>query len=547
MNVKIETIQYAQSFFKPGEPARLSVQVSGEAGALELVASFRSLFRAVGEIRRPLDLSAGPVNVWLEWQPPAAAPAGYGLELRVLGPGSQVLAEASSAFDVLERWTQNPRYGFLSDYSPSRSDEADTMASLTGYHVNALQFYDWMYHHDQFLVSWDPYTDLFGRVHSIQTVKRLIDAAHQREIAAMPYTAVYGASLEFFKAHPEWDMYKADGTPHVFIENLMGYMDMRPGSGWTQHLLAQFQDILGSTSFDGIHLDQYGGPKIGYDSQGNAFDLAQPMADMINATAELVRRERGNRGAVVFNAVTNWPIEKVAPAREDIVYIEVWEPYTSFTNLRQLILQAQRLGGGKPVVLAAYIDPALQANARLMDAIIFASGGGHIALGEKDGYLADPYFPKYKTLTPELSATLKRYIETAIRYQEVLGPTAQDVTADYQNRLSVQGVETTPSLLFDKVYPIARENGRYTALSLVNLLGLKHGEWAKEVSAPRSLGPTTVEISGVDRPVSQVGFVSPDGAALEPRLLEFSQSGGLLRFTLPSLEYWDLLLIEWKE
>jgi dextranase len=250
---------------------------------------------------------------------------------------------------------------------------------------------------------------------------------------------------------------------------------------------------------------------------------------------------------VVFNAVTNWPIEKVAPAREDIVYIEVWPPYTAFTNLRQLILQAQRLGGGKPVVLAAYIDPALQANARLMDAIIFASGGGHIALGEKDGYLADPYFPKYKTLTPALSAVLKRYIETAIRYQEVLGPTARDVTTEYQNRLSLQGEETTPGLLFDKVYPIARENGQYTALSLVNLLGLKHGEWAKEVSAPRPLGPTTVEISGVDRPVSQVGFVSPDGAALEPRPLEFSQSDGLLRFTLPALEYWDLLLIEWKE
>lgn len=552
MNVTIDSISYSKSFYKPGEPVKVSVIANlsqpGEPGAetpVSLVATFRSVSQTVGELRQEVRLPAGASRLTFEWQPPLTSPAGYGLDVQFL-LGDRVLASASSAVDVLEHWTQNPRYGFLTDYSPDRADIPETMATLTGYHINGLQFYDWMYTHDQFMVDWDPYTDLFGRIHSIKTVNALIEAAHTRNISAMPYTAVYGASYAFFRAHPEWALYNPDGTPHVFIENTMGYMDNRPGSGWTKHLLGQFDQILTKTAFDGIHLDQYGDPKTGYDAQGNAFDLAQPMADMINATKALVDQKRGSDGAVVFNAVTNWPVEKVAPARQDLVYIEVWPPYTWFTNLRQLIVQAQKLGGSKPVVLAAYIDSNLEDNARLMDAIIFASGAGHIALGEKDGYLVHAYFPNYQVLSPELRAVLKRYIEFSIRYQQVFGPSARDVTADYQNRLNIEGVDISQSMAYDKVYPIVRENERYTALNLVNMLGLKHPEWAKKVEPPAVLGAVSVQLRQAGRPVKQVWFASPDSDTIRLRPLAFTVVDGTLNFTLPGLEYWDLVMIEWE-
>ncbi len=553
MSAKIESIAYAKSFFKPGEAVKVTVGLAAEqlaAGGTGqpavLVASFRSLNQQLAEVRQEISLAPGPQSVELSWLPPAAAPHGYGLDLS-LEAGGQTLATASSAFDVLESWTQAPRYGFLSDFFPGRTDAGETMADLTGYHVNGLQFYDWMYRHDQFLTDQEPYTDLFGRVLSIQTVKSLIDAAHQRNIAAMPYTAVYGASLDFFQAHPEWDMYNADGTPHVFIEGKMGYMDMRPDSGWTKHLLGQFADILARTAFDGIHLDQYGDPKVAFDAQGNLYNLAQPMADMINATHAVVDKARPQGGTVVFNAVGNWPIETVAPAREDIVYIEVWSPYTYFTNLHQLIAQAQTLGKNKPVVLAAYIDPSQEANARLMDAIIFASGGGHIALGEKDGYLADPYFPKYKTLSPELSTALKRYIEFTIRYEDVFGPAAREATPAWMNRITVAGKKGSPSMLYNMVYPLVRENGSFTAINLVNMLGLSHGEWNQAVEPPTLLGASSVEVSGVSRTVKQVYFATPDGADIGLRPLAFSQQDGILRLELPELNYWDMILIEWGD
>ena len=82
----------------------------------------------------------------------------------------------------------------------------------------------------------------------------------------------------------------------------------------------------------------------------------------------------------MFNCVTNWPTEQVANSNEDIIYIEVWPPYTSFTDLHALIISAQNLGQGKPVVLAAYLHPQGSANPQINDAIIFASGGTHIEL-----------------------------------------------------------------------------------------------------------------------------------------------------------------------
>ena len=553
MTVSIDSVAYSKSFYKPGEPVSVTVNLTATPlatppGQAVLAADFLSVDQPAGQVRQALAAGQGKQSVTLTWQPPASAPHAYGLDVRVETPGGTVLASASSAFDVLASWTQAPHYGFESDFTPGRSDAAETMADAAAYHLNGLQFYDWMYRHEQFLTDQEPYVDLFGRNLSIKTVDAMIDAAHARNIAAMPYSAVYASSLDFYNQHPDWAMLNLDGTAKVFIEGKMMYMDPRPGSPWVQHLLAQYDDVLKRTAFDGIHLDQYGDPKMAYDAQGHIYNIDDALVSIINATHNVVAKDRPNgTGAVVFNAVTDWPIEKVAPAEEDFVYIEVWPPYTGMTELHSLIVGAQKLGGNKPVVLAAYIDPAMEANARLMDAIIYASGGGHIEFGEKNGYLADPYFPKYKTLTPELSATLKRYVEFTIRYEDVFGPAAKEVTPDWQNRIKIQGAETAPGMMYDKVYPLVRENAQYTAVNLVNLLGLQRGEWATAENPPSPLGKTGVDITGVTRTIKQVYFASPDGTDIGLQPLAFTQQNGGLHVDLPGLQYWDMLLIEWGD
>lgn len=544
-------LQPHQAFVLPGQSGYWTISLSAglpQRVLLEVVITH--LAEAVWVERR--QVQAGTSVLALAWQVPEATPSGYGLEVRLLD-GDRQLGRLSSAFDVLEHWAQMPRYGFLTDFSPERGNVDHTLDLLARYSINGLQFYDWMYRHDTLLPQDEPYLDPLDRKLSLGTVEELIAAAHQRRMAAMPYTAVYGASLDFHQDHLDWGLFDAEGQPETFFD-FLAIMDPRPDSPWSRHLLGQYQQVLEHTAFDGIHIDQYGDPKTGFDVQGHGFDLAQPLAEFIAASRQVVDRLRPD-GTVVFNAVGNWPIESVAPAPQDLVYIEIWPPDTHFVDLQRIIVQAQALGGGKPVVIAAYIDPAAEANVRLADAVVFASGGGRIELGEMrgggPGYLSDPYFPKYSALSPQLAEQLRRLYAFAVRYQDVIGPRTIDATPFYRERISLRAggapVSSDPAAVKDKIWPIVRQTEGYTAVSLINLMGLAHPDWNDPLPGPpQTQQDLLLEISAVEMPVKAVWLASPDREDLSLQPLSFELAEGQLQIPIPELAFWDLVLIEWE-
>jgi len=547
--VTIQTIHFEKAYFHPGEPAKWSVIISSDSSkemTIRLVSRISHLDRIITEITQDIVFNRNEQQVEFTWQPPIDAPMGYGLDVYLEALDGQLISTIKSAgFDVLEKWIQMPRYGFLTDFQPGRTEIAGPVSIMADYHINALQFYDWMYRHEQFLTTEEPYVDLLGRQLSRQVVDELIDTAHTRGIAAMPYTAIYGASIDFYRQHPDWALYQAKGKPALFGNNFMAIMDPRSDGPWMRYLLNQFEEILTQTQFDGIHLDQYGDPKVGYDIDGNFIDLAVELPKSINATKAVVDKFKPG-GAVVFNCVTNWPTEQVANSNEDIIYIEVWPPYTSFTDLHALIISAQNLGQGKPVVLAAYLHPQGSANPQINDAIIFASGGTHIELGEGNNYLADPYFPKYESLSKSQAAAIKRYYDFAVRYQNWIGSQTQDATGKWNNEISIPGFETSNSLTYNKIYPLVRETEGVTAISLVNLLGLPGGDWNQPVPNPEPQSEFEHILEIGDKKVASIGFASPDNEYFAITSLEFTQENGDLHIKVPGLNVWDLIIVEWE-
>jgi len=550
-SVQITAFHPDKATYRPSEPVELLITLTSaltQSLSADVTASVKYLTEEVTPLAQPVELPpSGQQTLRLTWSPPPDAPRGYGVDLAVHDTSGQTLAVGHTAFDVLTSWTQAPRYGFLTDFAPGRSNVDETMAWLVRSHLNGLQFYDWMYRHDQFLTDQEPYLDPLGRRLSRVTVEKLIAAAHERHIAAMPYTAIYAASIPFYEAHPDWALYQANGQPYLLGENFLVYMDPRPDSPWVNHLLGQFDQVLRQTDFDGIHLDQYGDPKQGYDFQGQRFDLAGPLAATINATKELVRSHRPE-GAVVFNAVNNWPIETVASSDQDFIYIEVWSPHTLYRDLWELIVNAQELGRGKPVVLAAYIDPARSRNARLADAVIFASGGYHIELGEPGAMLADPYFPRYGLMSDELAEVIRRYYDFAVRYENVLALDTHDVTSIYESQVTIEGVNTDARRAYNKVWPIVREGDDVIGLSLINLLDIASPEWNGLLLAdPTPLDELQVRYR-TERNVERVWLASPDLASPQATVLDFESGqdtqGSYIKFTVPRLEYWDLIGIE---
>jgi dextranase len=262
-------IRFQRAFYRPGEPVTVQVflpqkdleAAAAESGALLLRTRVSHLARVVLELEHETTAEELVGGVRLSLTLPAIAPRGYGLDLTMSDNQGRVLGRGSAGFDVLNQWTEMPRYGFLTDFAPGRDDAHETMRQLARYHINALQFYDWMYRHDTLLPPQDVYDDPLGRELSLSTVRALIDAAHAYNMAAMPYAAVYAASPAFAGQHPHWALYDAHGAMRLFADGFLVYMDPRPESGWTQHLLAEFERVLREMAFDGIHLDQYGEPR----------------------------------------------------------------------------------------------------------------------------------------------------------------------------------------------------------------------------------------------------------------------------------------------
>jgi dextranase len=352
--------------------------------------------------------------------------------------------------------------------------------------------------------------------------------AHRHNLAAMPYLAVYAASAAFWREHPDWALYDEKSQPVAFGEDFLGLMDPSMGRPWAQHLLRECDRALENLPFDGLHIDQYGDPKEAWDRSGERVDLPAAFGDFIRSA-----RERFPGKTVLFNAVGNWPIDVLAASPEHFEYIEVWPPKSGLLDLREIVQGARKLSGGRPVVIALYLPANRPANVLLADALIFACGGSRIELGEGAQLLADPYFPKHQWIPEDLRRDLRRLYDFAVRYEEWIGPFIADA----------------PELQVDapaEVCWVARQSPTAAVVSLVNLAGLDPApRWDEALHFPTPLRDVPVSIAAAGKPkrVLSAGPEAPIESA--PVELDFSYSPGWISLTLPALDLWRVIAIEW--
>jgi dextranase len=458
---------------------------------------------------------------------PSTAPCGYGIEANLIGENGEIASAISSAFDVMEDWVDFPRYGFLCDFHPGRSDAGETADALVRYHINGLQFYDWQYRHDHLISPTQDYIDPLGRELSLKAIKDLISTAHFNGMAAMPYLAVYAASIEFWRKHAGWGLYDDHRKPLKF-EDFLGLMDPSPGSPWIQHLQSECDTVLSSLPFDGLHVDQYGEPKTGYNNNGEPVDIPAAFHDFIS-----VQKARHPQAVVVFNAVGNWPIEALATAQVDFVYIEIWPSDPHYADLLSIVTNARKLANGKPVVVALYLPADQHVNIRIADAILFAAGASRIELGEIDRLLTDPYFPNHQPVVQELREILRRYYDFVVRYGDLIGPFNTDVT-----RLHVE-VPTD-------VWVIGRSCSGWLVINVINMSGYDKPRWDKSLSQPDQLENLTMKIVDLDS-VQQVWWASPDRGDLRLFPLDYCVEGNTINLELPFLDYWSMVAVKLGE
>lgn len=428
-----------QARYQPGSSVDVQASLSNGSGSSwvgDVALSVTSLEQVVHVDQQSVTVPAGDtVTVTFTWSSPSADFRGYLAE---------VTADASSAvtgIDVSSEWTRFPRYGWVSEYPVGESAaEADAKVSqlVRDYHLNGVQFYDWMWRHENVIERTngtlnDQWDDWSGKPISRISVQNAIDAAHESGAAAMPYSMAY-AGLQGYEqlsgVSPEWGIYEDTSHQSQFNFNF-GDNDPQTNlwlfnpadTGWQDHIVDEYLDQVDTMDFDGAHIDQLGQRNSVYDFDGSPVDLATTFSSLVDETKSSLNTAHPTQDAVTFNivngAVDGWAAEDVAKnADVDFLYSEIWEQSPKYQDVRAFVEKSRRLSGHKAMVLAAYMNynenagPRYEAeDAQLTGVAVDTDHAGYTGTG-----FVDDFGDQGDELTFTINASEARQHPLVLRY-----------------------------------------------------------------------------------------------------------------------------------
>lgn len=360
-----------QARYNPGSSATVSAVLEETSGAGswsgDVTYALTHLGTTVSTGSVPASVAAsGTSTVTFSVTPPGTDFTGY---LVQISAGSST---AATAVDVSSTWTHFPRFGTLTSYgsgTTASSADADVAKLVREYHINALQFYDWMWRHENPVEhngdgSLPPtWTSWNGDVISTDAVKTYIAAAHDHGAAAMPYSMSYAALAGYGTASPgvspSWGLnYASDGSPWAFQmhngdPNTALYMMNPANTSWQNYITGKYADQVASMGFDGTHLDQLGNWGAMKDTSGNPVDLEAGLASLAAATKAKLATTSGP--VVGINAVDGFGGADIASGRHtDYLYSELWDNHETYGQIKTYLDDQRQLSGGIPSVIAAY-------------------------------------------------------------------------------------------------------------------------------------------------------------------------------------------------
>ena len=500
-------------------------------------------------------------NYSFSWHIPVTDFTGYMMELRLYQ--MQDTDSTSIAIDVSSAWNRFPRYGFISAYPQTDVNDQQLLFNrLNRFHLNGLQFYDVNHEHNKPLAGsvaspdtvWN---DIANRPTYLSTVLACIGRAHGCNMKAMNYNLLYGAYTNTAVADgvlPQWGLFYDQShnnqvnyvLPASWASNLQ--VENPANTSWQQYIFANEDSLFKAIPFDGWHVDQLGSQGAVYDYNGNPVNLAGAFGTYLqNASAAL-------NVPLVMNGVTNYGQPEIATAPVQFLYTEVWPPFTGFNNLADLIdSNYQYSNNALPTVFAAYMNQSISDTfgtfntpaVLLTDASIFANGGSHIEMG--DHMLCNPYFPNSNlTMSCSLQQSMVKYYDFMTGYENLLrdsiSASAVSLQTSGNNALSATAA-------MGKIWAISKQKPNTTIFHLINLVNANTLSWNDpndNQTTPSVIQNIQLSFTSTNTlPVKRIYVISPDYNNGLPQNLVFQQVGSTVSFTLPTLNYWSTIVVEY--
>ncbi len=299
--------------------------------------------------------------------------------------------------------------------------------------------------------------------------------------------------------------------------------------------------------FDGYQIDQLGDRGNLYTYDGGKANLQLGYESFVKAMKE---RHPGKR--LVMNAVSSYGTYSIAQGDVDFLYNELWDSESSFSSIRDIIHNNELYGRHNlQTVFAAYMNYTKADNpgefntpgVLLTDAVMFALGGSHLELG--DHMLCKEYFPNNNlTMSQELRDAIVRYYDFMTAYQNLLRGGGAETEAGVSSTSDVKVAAWPPAI--GNVAAFSRQVGDKKVVHLLNFIDADNLSWRDmngTMPEPRLVEGLPLRMKATAK-VNKIWVATPDALGGAVQELPFRQAGGEVVFTLPSLKYWTMIVVE---
>ena len=565
-NISIDKCAYS-----PGETISFTLSATPVTG-------LRVRYRHLADVVADTLLTA---KTWT-WTAPAQDYQGYMVEVYTTD-GTSDLIHGTIAVDVSSDWTRFPRYGFVATFGSDKtlSVVRNEMTWLNRCHINAVQFQDWHYCHDWPLGGtreklFTSYKDIANRTIYTSAVKNYISRQHQFGMKSFFYNLCFGVldGYESRGVKEEWLAFKDQNHSQKDKHDLPDdwksdiYLANPGNTEWQDYLAERNDDVYACLDFDGYQIDQLGTRSTLYDYYGNKIDLPSGYSSFIQAM-----KKRHPHKRLIMNAVSEYGASEMgATGKLDCFYNEVWGCHSNnsltraeaqFANLKSILDNNRSYNPALQTVFAAYMNYCCDntnfntPGVVMTDAVMFALGGSHLELGG-DHMLCREYFPHMgQKMTAELEDWMTHYYDFFTAYENLLRGNWQENSTV---KVTARGAYVNKwEPVNQRITQVARDVEGRKVIHLLNF----YTQESSNVQDPAYLlcwhdrdgiRPWPVEhkelvlsisgLSGVGK-IRRLWIASPDylGGAVQ-EITDYTSSSSTLRFTLPALQFWTMIVIE---
>lgn len=585
----------------------------------------------IGQDNVDLTLAAGAsakvsnLTVASEW---LTNNTGYLVTISVNDKSGSTLSSKRAGLSVEDDWTVFPRYGIVAGSPTDQNSilvknleayrkELELMKSMN---INSYFFYD-AYNEatdpfpegvDSFVQKWNTWSHTQV---DTKAVKELVDQVHKSGAVAMLYNMISADSNPknptlplAALAYNFYDSFGKKGEPMTYTigDNPTQVYYNPANPDWQKYIAGVMKSAMDRMGFDGWQGDTIGDNRVTDYEHRNSSDeadshmMSDSYASFINAMKDLI----GEKYYITINDVNGGNDDKLAKARQDVVYNELWTNGGSVIPGRMQVaygdLKARidmvRNKTGKSLIVGAYMEEPgidytvpggkatngagkdalagkpLQGDATLLvDATVAAAGGYHMSIAALANanaalnVLQSAYYPtQYLSVAKDTIRKLYNYQQFITAYETLLrgeGVINSPQSVSTKNAAGEILSKDALGVTGDQVWTFAKSGKGFSTVQMINMMGINAG-WHNEEGyadnkTPDAQENLTVRLSLAGKTAQeaakiadQVYVTSPDDWATSSMKkaqasLETDENGQpVLVISVPKLTLWNMLYIK---